>query len=184
MSTAVIGAPEFRARSGRLVKSGPDGSLRFGLSRGYIAPDEVMDAEEFFQAQRDIELGRWRWPENPNVVAWASRRSNEKDVTVLDETTGYVGYYTRSDVEDVRTSDGVIRRAARAYFDAHPEQKLPEENGVYVPASADLGSGPLTFVLYGGSWRATPGSDDAAELASEWHTRVGLVRLGKPVDAS
>lgn len=161
-----------------------NGHIAFQHGNGYLDRASAMDAEEFFEARNDDRRGRWRWPENPNVVAWASRRSNEKDVTVLDETTGYVGYYTRSDVEDVRPSDGLIRRAARAYFDAHPEQKLPEENGVYVPASADLASGPLTFVLYGGSWRATPGSDDAAELASEWHTRVGLVRLGKPEDAS
>lgn len=93
----------------------------------YIVAAEELAAREFFQAERDEALGRWRWPENPNVVAWASRRTNEKDVTVFDEAAGYVGYFERADVTDAHFGEGLIRGAARAYFEAHPERKPWED---------------------------------------------------------
>lgn len=182
MSTAVFGAPEWRARSGRTVKQREDGTLVIGTLDGYLSPEAVMDVEEWAQAKRDAELGRWRVPTQPDIVVYPVEDGNK--VRVFSEEECYLSHVITRDEATAEFDPTSAMGNARAYFDAHPEQKLPEENGVYVPASADLGSGPLTFVLYGGSWRATPGSDDAAELASEWHTRVGLVRLGKPVDAS
>lgn len=96
-------------------------------SYGDVTPAMQVALREFFQHERDKEQGVWRWPENPSFVAWASRRSNEKDVTVLDESSGYVGYFTRGDVADVRPGVGLIRGAARAYFEAHPERKPWED---------------------------------------------------------
>lgn len=93
-----------------------------------VSEDQANALREFFQHERDLELGRWRWPENAAIVAWESRRSNEKEVTVLDEGTGYVGYFSRGHVADVVLNEGALRRAARAYFAAHPEPKpLPSE---------------------------------------------------------
>lgn len=99
------------------------------LSRSnWLDPRDADALREFFQHERDLELGRWRWPENAAIVAWESRRSNEKEVTVLDEGTGYVGYFSRGHVADVVLNEGALRRAARAYFAAHPEPKpLPSE---------------------------------------------------------
>lgn len=76
---------------------------------------------EFFQAEADERLGRWRWPENPDYVVY------------LDD--GYAVVVNESDPS--RRPDRVRRRyleepegslgwgefAARAYFDAHPETK-------------------------------------------------------------
>lgn len=88
-----------------------------------VSEDQANALREFFQHERDRELGRWRWPENAAIVVWESRRSNEKEVTVLDEGTGYVGYFSRGHVADVVLNEGALRRAARAYFAAHPEPK-------------------------------------------------------------
>lgn len=172
---------DFNTRSGRVVSHGADGSVGFEGGYGYIGPNRFADAEEFFQGKRDEELGRWRWPENPDYVVY--RADDYDGFMILDEREGKTWTYHWAAIKDDPEFDGPWD-AARAFFEAHPERKLPTENGVYVPSTADLTSGPLTFVLYGGSWRATPGSDDAAELAREWHTSVGLVRLGKSEDAS
>lgn len=180
MSTAVIGVPEFKARSGQIVRLLANGDVAFDHANGYLAASVVFDAEEFFQAKRDADLGRWRWPENPDYVVYAPVDFTHY-VRVVDERGAFLEVIHRERLEG---RGSLMAQAARAYFEAHPEPTLPEENGVYVPASVDLASGPLTFVLYGGSWSATPCSDDAAELAREWHTRVGLVRLGKTEVAS
>jgi hypothetical protein len=139
MGTAVIGAPaEFKARSGRVVKPGLDGSLLFGLTRGYIAPDEVMDAQEFFQAQGDIELGRWRYPLEPNRVVYADAET----VRVFDEATGETVVYYRDDwptnqpLEQTR----IARDAANAYVKTHPERKpwqRAQVGEVWVLSTAD-----------------------------------------------
>lgn len=117
----------FTASNGMTVERDHNNDVVIDTISVFMAEGTALALREFFQHERDEELGRWRWPENSNVVAWASRRSNEKDVTVLEEETGYVGYFTRADVEDVRSSEGLIRRAARAYFEAHPERKPWED---------------------------------------------------------
>lgn len=117
MSTAVFGAPEFRARSGRTVSARSDGSVMFDHANGYLSPASVMDAEEFFQAKRDFDLGRWRWPENPDYVVYSNDpvarlrvvRESDGFVALLDEATDDAGYS--------------FQEAARAYFEAHPERK-------------------------------------------------------------
>lgn len=114
---------KFVARSGREVKAGrEDGSLVFGKVNGYLGRDEVFDAEEYFQAKRDEELGRWRWPENPDWVAREVDRSYEgrRCVEVMNERTFHVNVYNDRVLEggaDIR------HRAARAFFEAHPESK-------------------------------------------------------------
>lgn len=97
------------------------GERRWTVATGNKEGTQAL--REFFLAERDEELGRWRWPENREVVAWESRRSNERDVTVFDEGSGYVGYFNRSEVVDVAPNEGAVRRAARAYFAAHPASK-------------------------------------------------------------
>lgn len=124
MSTAVIGAPEFRARSGRTVQSNEDGSVTFEGVRGYIAPEQVFDAQEFFQAQRDLELGRWRWPENPDYVVYRrdAYPAGTRRVRVINERSGDF-----SDTIEGSRFEGVFKDAARAYFEAHPERKAWED---------------------------------------------------------
>ena len=122
MSTAVFGAPEFRARSGRTVSARSDGSVMFDHANGYLSPASVMDAEEFFQAKRDADLGRWRWPENPDYVVYRGR-DDDDTVVVIDERNGSNAVYDRGDSDSEFERWKSHHDAAFAYFEAHPERK-------------------------------------------------------------
>ena len=72
---------------------------------------------EFFRAEDDARLGRWRWPENPDIYVCGE---SVGFVTVVDEKDpANPGTWERH-WHDVRTD---LDRAGRAYFDAHPEPK-------------------------------------------------------------
>ena len=79
---------------------------------------EGVALREFFQHERDKELGRWRWPEKPDYVVYPT--SVLTRVCVLHETKS-------PGVEWVDAEDGGLRydyqKAAKAYFAAHHEPK-------------------------------------------------------------
>ena len=83
-----------------------------------IPEDLVSSAlREYFQAERDEELGRWRDPEEPDYVAYPRPDLDDGDgrcVLVLDELSGA----TRTDWEQI-----ALPGPADRYFTAHP---LPE----------------------------------------------------------
>lgn len=95
---------------------------------GLIA-SSVVALREFFRAEEDERLGRWRWPENPDYVVYTMHLEDfermfgpDLDAVILRESDGLSKGYCRS--EDL----GAGARwphldAARAYFDAHPEPK-------------------------------------------------------------
>lgn len=118
---------------------GPGGTLWIGdreLGRGL--KEYVNQVRANALAERDEQLGRWRWPENPDYVVyrWVADppRRNVRGVTVLSEAIprGYTVWEDNVDViygtsvnEEARKA---ARDAARAYFDAHPEPKpIPNE---------------------------------------------------------
>lgn len=74
---------------------------------------------EFFQHERDQELGRWRWPENPDYVLYPIEGS--ESVRVLDERNARESLIRRGVLQT--DFGGKHWGAARAYFDAHPEAK-------------------------------------------------------------
>lgn len=78
---------------------------------------------EFFQHERDEQLGRWRWPENPDYVVYPPEAGFVK---VLHESTAKTSVFERA----WQRIDDDHDRAARAYFDAHPESK-PWQNAEY-----------------------------------------------------
>ena len=88
------------------------------LSRSnWLDPRDADALREFFQQERDLELGRWRWPENPDYVVYPTNVSDR--VRVMRETGC-------GDLEWVSRGDGLsyeFCHAARAYFAAHPEPK-------------------------------------------------------------
>lgn len=106
---------KFRTRSGRTVTVKEDGGLIFDHANGYLSTETAMDAEEFFQAKRDAEIGRWRWPENPHYVVYPLAGQ----ARVIDERTGREHVFGR--VDDSR--EWAMADAAEAYFEAHPERK-------------------------------------------------------------
>ena len=89
---------------------------------------------EYFQAERDEVLGRWRDPEIPDMVVYPH---DDVTITVHDETTGVHQYWSREQAEDDEYSRGFGFATARAYFQAHPEPKpwgkaRPDCNEIWV----------------------------------------------------
>lgn len=94
-----------------------------------LSVKETEALREFFQHERDEELGRWRWPENPDYVVYPVIQSAHEmafgqnlSVMVFHEPTGVLKGYCREEDQG-----GDLTReypgAARAYFEAHPERK-------------------------------------------------------------
>ena len=75
---------------------------------------------EYFQAERDEELGRWRDPEIPDMVVYPH---DDVTITVLDEVDGERCWWTRGDELDAHQERFPGFDTARAYFAAHPEPK-------------------------------------------------------------
>ena len=114
---------EFKAASGRTITIGNDGSLLFGRANGYLSRETAYDAEEYFRAKQDEELGRWRWPINPHWIAMDGGRDRDgrRAVALFNELT-----FERVQANDlVLDSEGhlIWQRAARAFFEAHPQPK-------------------------------------------------------------
>lgn len=135
MSTALFGAPEWRARSGRVIKPLEDGTITFQGSHGYLAPRTAMDAEEYFQAKRDDDLGRWRWSENPDWVGVeGEEQAGMRTVVLVNERT-LERFWINERAMDAAPDASIDKHAARAYFEAHPERKpwkSAEPNEVWV----------------------------------------------------
>jgi hypothetical protein len=71
---------------------------------------------EFFRAEEDERLGRWRWPVKPNYIVVP----NDDEVCVFDdEALDEARIFSRDSVGFA----GDFGAAAKAYFDAHPEPK-------------------------------------------------------------
>lgn len=115
----------FEASNGARFTEKENGTLVFnGGILDYpfeLSPGVVYGLREFFQHERDEELGRWRWPENPDFVVYAE---DDGVHNVVNEKTGLSLMATRS---GVNRHDDQHADAARAYFEAHPERKPWED---------------------------------------------------------
>lgn len=87
-----------------------------------IPPIDTQALREFFVHERDVELGRWRWPENPDLLVYRVITKTGEDtgsVRVVSEASGFAAEpFPRG-----AATSGACSDAARAYFDAHPEPK-------------------------------------------------------------
>jgi len=114
---------EFRASNGIRVWIDERGNIRTTLNRfpslreDFAARTQAL--REFFQHERDEQLGRWRWPEHPEYVVWPVAPGSPA-VLVLNEGAGPTITCRRD--EWLPSGQGHLG-AARAYFDAHPEPK-------------------------------------------------------------
>lgn len=122
---------------------------RGGTSTAYLIDAQVHALREYFQHERDTELGRWRWPENPDHVVYPPEQVEGGDggVWVLCESDPGSIRYASPGPEAWPSNEAYYARAARAYFDAHPEPKpwhdarfgevwaLTDEAGVTMPAT-------------------------------------------------
>lgn len=96
-----------------------------------LSPLDASALREFFRAEEDESLGRWRDPERDSFVVYPQGSAG---IVVLCETTGISRMFAdRDDVDGFRSS--YLSPSAYAYFDAHPEPKpwgTPEAGEVWV----------------------------------------------------
>lgn len=115
---------EFTASNGVKVLT-LEGGIGFQLpmrnvSTNGINSEKVDALREFFQHERDEELGRWRYPDDPRYVVHGGYSPGEEKrfARVVNEQMGivsviYEGLDHRSEVANI----------AAAYFEANPERK-------------------------------------------------------------
>jgi len=123
------------------VKSRSDGSVLFDHANGYLSPASAMDAEEWAQAKRDAELGRWRCPEDPDWVAQEGNRdaAGRRTVHLFDECT-FEFHWLNDRVVERGAGELPKHRVARAFFEAHPERKpwqAAKPGEVWILSTAD-----------------------------------------------
>lgn len=96
------------------------------LSRSnWLDPRDADALREFFQQERDLELGRWRWPENPDYVVYHGNSGSDAVWVHNEREAGAIQSSARNSGDAGETD---YFAAARAYFAAHPEPKpLPSE---------------------------------------------------------
>lgn len=82
---------------------------------------DVETLREFFQHERDKELGRWRSRDEPNWVVYHAPNVNG-DHYVLNELTGNTALWGR-DTARGSIHSGESKAIAVEYFAAHPEPK-------------------------------------------------------------
>lgn len=112
----------FKASNGEELNVAPTGHLIIPPVTTGLGERTQQALREFFQHERDKELGRWRDPENLHRVAYAT---SPHTVFIMDESTGQGAEYSRQTVNDSSANygDRLKRQSARAYFAAHPEPK-------------------------------------------------------------
>lgn len=81
--------------------------------------DDLFALRERDLAQRDEDLDRWRWPDNPDYVVYAPADFTHY-VRVLEERAAILEVIHR---EHLDGRGSLMAQAARAYFEAHPEAK-------------------------------------------------------------
>ncbi|WP_295851290.1 hypothetical protein [uncultured Microbacterium sp.] len=106
---------DFTASNGRRISADSRSGIWLNESVIRISAEDADALREFFQAEADERIGRWRWPEKPDYVVYP----RADHVAVVNEQSGNALQATR-DQADINTG---LCRAARAYFDAHPEPK-------------------------------------------------------------
>lgn len=121
---------KFTASNGLEIEITEIGGIFAKSGYGHIqaGPGGTKALREFFQHERDRELGRWRDPVNPNLVMYLmpkDENSADRAVRVMDETIGYEYVYGENNRTWWEDSEG--RAAAERYFEAHPESKPWDE---------------------------------------------------------
>ncbi len=117
---------------------------------GFTENSETNKAlREFFLHERDKELGRWRWPENPDYVVYPEGTSR----LVVRESNGHGLRISLHDRKVLETHLDSYVGAARAYDTAHPEPK-PWHDAEDGDVWALTGAGGLEqpFRRVGGKW--------------------------------
>lgn len=108
------------SQDGYLLGKGNYGS---GPTDATAGPEGIDALREYFQHERDTELGRWRDPENPDHLVYRSYPyvQGYRRIAVVNERD-MSSVHTFSEGAEKGSSDPKALTAQR-YFAAHPEPK-------------------------------------------------------------
>ena len=110
---------EFVASNGIRVYLDESRSVQWSGSVHGERKDRITQAfREFFQHERDAELGRWRSKINPDVVVYTAKEDDYRQVEFVNERTREVTLFARWEAE-LLGGDSVYAE----FFAAHPEPK-------------------------------------------------------------
>lgn len=121
----------FTASNGITVYVRDGGTVQFqhgtreasnGLLQIYPHSEWWETLRQFFRAEEDERLGRWRWPDIEGHMTVTPKENDARCVLVSDERTGIVASYYRDDMP-LYSVFPQQAGAASAYFRAHPEPK-------------------------------------------------------------
>lgn len=153
------------------VDLNPDGTkLVLGGSKVGIASAVADALREFYRAEEDEHLGRWRWPENPSVLVYPE--------------AGGLHWVVREDTGEAHQRNGIhvqdaFGTAAADYRDAHPEPKAWEsaaDGEVWILRGGDHPAEDRAYLALDGRFFAVPPKIPTepgwkpAAFASEFHT--------------
>jgi hypothetical protein len=114
---------EFVASNGIRVYLDESRSVQWDGSVHGERKDKITQAfREFFQHERDTELGRWRSKEHPEYVAYPQDDENY-GVIVVDESGSCNRDYVSVNMAAGSGPAPRIMAVAREFFAAHPEPK-------------------------------------------------------------
>ena len=156
--TASNGIPVTLTTDGRLIVENADHTYPATIAAG----EHIQSLREFFQHERDEELGRWRWPENPDYVVYPEDGGAHN---VVRESTGLSLMASR---DGIRSHKDPHADAARAYFEAHPERKPWEDatyKDVWTWTTADNTQEALGWVAGDGTWDIITPKGDGIKAA-------------------
>ena len=108
-------------RVGGTVQFTSDREESSGILQVFPGSEWWQALREFFRAEEDERLGRWRWPANPDWVVFPPEE--RQGAFALNESTGEHGELARWEAELLDPSDNPLFQALSGYFDAHPESK-------------------------------------------------------------
>ena len=99
---------------------------RAGGDEGVYTLETTEALREYFQAERDEELGRWRDPENPNMIAYEGVRAGHAVLRVMSESGGRsYSFFSLKEAQRTASSDYVsdlerlTAESAIRYYTAH-----------------------------------------------------------------
>ncbi|KTS90698.1 hypothetical protein NS183_07925 [Microbacterium testaceum] len=86
----------------------------------YFDQSDMQALREFFQAEADERLGRWRSAKNP---VWTAVVQDGSGVVLFRHDDGQREFSVESRETQLHRWSPELREVAREYFDAHPEPK-------------------------------------------------------------
>ncbi len=108
---------DYVADNGVVLTGTDDDSIRWHPGISQRRASEAL--REYFQAERDQELGRWRDPENPDCICYPVA-GDPDDIWVVYEGSGLAYMRERN---QAFYAGNKFSEVARRYFAAHPEPK-------------------------------------------------------------